>query len=69
MLVVFTRYSRDRSFRVLRADRAFVLVIDTGSIVGTILGGLLLGRLSDAWLIPLLVPCSSRLRVKVWRHS
>ena len=44
MLVAFARYSRDRSFEVLLANRGFVLAMAAGSIIGTILGGLLLGR-------------------------
>jgi uncharacterized membrane protein YfcA len=38
MLVAFARYSRDRSFDVLRANTGFVLAMATGSIIGTILG-------------------------------
>ena len=38
MLVAFARYSRDRSFDVLRANTGFVLAMATGSINRTILG-------------------------------
>ena len=33
MLVAFARYSRDRSFDVLRANTGFVLAMATGSII------------------------------------
>jgi uncharacterized membrane protein YfcA len=37
MLVAFARYSRDRSFEVLRANKGFMLAMASGSIIGTIL--------------------------------
>ena len=43
MLVGFARYSRDRSFAVLGHNRAFALAMATGSVVGSFLGGQLLG--------------------------
>ena|SRR5215212_88126 len=43
MRVAFAGYSRDISFAILRANKGFVLAMATGSIIGTILGGLLLG--------------------------
>ena len=43
MLVGFARYSRDRSFVVLGENRRFVLVMAAGSIVGSFIGGRLLG--------------------------
>ena len=55
MLVAFARYSRDRSFEVLRANKGFVLAMAAGSIIGTILGGLVLGAVPEDVLIPLLV--------------
>ena len=39
MLIGFTRYSRDRSFVILRKNRRFVLVMASGSIVGSVIGG------------------------------
>lgn len=41
MLVAFARYSRDGSFAVLGANRRFTVVMAAGSIVGAMLGGLL----------------------------
>jgi uncharacterized protein len=69
MLVAFARYSRDRSFDVLRANRSFVLAMAAGSIIGTILGGLLLGAVPEGVLIPLLVALLLVSSVKVWRHD
>jgi uncharacterized membrane protein YfcA len=43
MLVGFARYSRDRSFVVLGENLKFVLVMAAGSIVGSFIGGQLLG--------------------------
>src|SRR6185312_6128407 len=53
MLVGFTRYSRDQSFSVLRENRMFLLEMAAGSIVGTFIGGLLLGIVPNAILLPL----------------
>ncbi len=69
MLVAFARYSRDNSFRVLAANKAFVLTMAAGSVSGTVLGGLLLGAVPIAILIPLLVALLLASAAKVWRHS
>ena len=69
MLVAFARYSQDNSFRVLRAHRGFVLAMSAGSIVGTLVGGLLLGVVPDTALIPLLVTLLLASAAKVWRHD
>jgi uncharacterized protein len=69
MLVAFAQYSRDQSFQVLRGNRWFVVAMSSGSIAGTVLGGLLLGAVSDAVLIPLLVVLLLMSSVKVWRHD
>ena len=65
-LVAFARYSRDRSFEVLRANKSFVLAL---AIMCTILGGLLLGAVPEGVLIPLLVALLLMSWVKVWRHD
>src|SRR5258705_8546441 len=54
MLVGFTRYSRDQSFSVLRKNLTFILVMAAGSILGAFVGGMLLGLVPTAILIPLL---------------
>jgi uncharacterized membrane protein YfcA len=62
MIVGFTRYSRNRSFVVLGEYRVFVVVMAAGSIVGTFIGGRLLGLVPSPVLLPLLA-------LKVWRHK
>jgi uncharacterized protein len=54
MLVGFARYSRDRSFAVLGENRRFVLVMAAGSIVGSFIGGRVLGLVPNTILLPLL---------------
>ena len=68
MIVGFTRYSRDRSFAVLGQNRRFVLVMAAGSIVGSFIGGQLLGLIPTAVLLPLLAAIRVISAVKVWRH-
>lgn len=68
MLVAFARYSRDQSFHILRANTRFVLTMAAGSIGGAILGGLLLGVIPSAALIPALSALLLLSAVKVWRH-
>jgi uncharacterized protein len=69
MIVGFARYSRDQSFLVLARNRAFVVVMAAGSIVGTFIGGQLLGIVPSMLLIPLLVAILLASAVKVWRHG
>ncbi|WP_231509452.1 sulfite exporter TauE/SafE family protein [Nocardia sp. NRRL WC-3656] len=69
MLVAFARYSRDQSFRVLGENTGFVVAMAVGSITGTVVGGLLLGVVSSAVLIPLLVVLLLGSALKVWRHD
>jgi len=68
-LVGFARYSRDQSFSVLSQNKAFFLVMAAGSILGTFIGGLLLGVVPSAVLLPLLVALLLLSAVKVWRHE
>jgi uncharacterized membrane protein YfcA len=69
MLVGFTRYSRDRSFEVLRLNRAFVVFMVAGSVVGALVGGLLLGLVSASILYPGLALILLLSAIKVWRHE
>ena len=69
MLVGFTRYSRDRSFEVLRLNCAFVVLMAAGSVIGTLLGGLLLGLVSAPILYPVLAAILFWSAIKVWRHE
>ena len=69
MLVGFARYSRDRSFVVLGENRLFVLVMAAGSILGSFIGGRLLGLVPSAVLLPLLAIILVLSAVKVWKHK
>lgn len=69
MLVGFTRYSRDQSFSVLGRNKRFLLVMAAGSIVGTFIGGLLLGIAPNGVLLPVLAAILLISAVKVWRHA
>lgn len=68
MIVGFMRYSRDGSFAVLTTHKQFVIVMALGSLVGAWLGGLLLGSVPDAVLLPMLALILLISSVKVWRH-
>lgn len=69
MLVAFARYSRDGSFTVLRRHARLATVLALGSIAGTILGGLLLGMVSAALLVPGLALLLLLSAIKVGRHA
>jgi uncharacterized membrane protein YfcA len=68
MLVGFARYSRDRSFVVLGQNKGFVLVMAAGSIIGSFVGGRLLGLVPSSILLPLLAVILVISALKVWRH-
>ncbi|WP_307817604.1 sulfite exporter TauE/SafE family protein [Nocardia acididurans] len=68
MLVAFARYSRDQSFQILSSNTRFVAIMAVGSITGTVLGGLLLGVIPSAALIPALTVLLLISALKVWRH-
>lgn len=69
MLVAFTRYSRDRSFSVIRDNGRFLLVMASGSVLGTVVGGLLLGVVPNMVLVPTLALLLVLSAVKVWGHA
>ena len=69
MVVGFTRYSRDQSFAVLRSNRAFLFTMAAGSIIGTFIGGLLLGVIPSGVILPGLTLILLISAVKVWRHK
>jgi uncharacterized membrane protein YfcA len=69
MLVAFARYSRDGSFMVLRRHGRLVGALAFGSVIGTALGGLLLGVVPEAALVPALAGLLVLSSVKVWRHA
>jgi uncharacterized protein len=69
MISGFTRYSRDQSFNVIRAERAFLLVMAVGSVAGTFLGGQLLGIVPTKVLLPVLAAILVVSSIKIWRHQ
>lgn len=69
MIVGFARYSRDDSFSVIGRNKPFVGAMAAGSIVGTFLGGRLLGVVSDQVLMPLLAIILLLSAWKTWRHK
>lgn len=69
MLVAFFRYSRSQAFVVLRELPWFVVAMGFGSVVGTIIGGLLLGVVPAAWIAPLVVLLLLVSAWKVWQHA
>ena len=69
MVTGFTRYSRDQSFKVIRFQWRFIVIMAAGSIVGSYLGGKLLGIVPTPVLLPLLAAILLASAFKVWRHS
>lgn len=69
MIVGFTRYCRDQAFAVLGRNRAFLLAMAAGSIVGTFIGGRLLGLIPDDVLLPALAVILLISAWKVWHHK
>ncbi|CAI8890061.1 sulfite exporter TauE/SafE family protein [Methylococcus capsulatus] len=69
MVTSFARYSRDRSFAVIAAQRRFIALMALGSLAGVWLGGLLLGVVPMAWLLPVLAAILVLSAVKMWRHG
>lgn len=69
MIVGFTRYSRDGSFAVLKTNKTFVMAMAAGSIVGALIGSLLLGIVDERLLLPMLAAILIISSVKVWKHG
>jgi uncharacterized membrane protein YfcA len=68
MIVGFTRYSRDESFSVIGNNQEFLLAMASGSVVGTFLGGQLLGIIPSGILLPGLALILLISAVRVWQH-
>ncbi len=68
MIVGFTRYSRDRSFEVIRENKRFILVMAAGSLIGAGIGGVLVGIVPAAVLLPLLSGILVISAYKTWKH-
>ena len=69
MLVAFARYSQDSSFAVLGRNRSFVAFMAIGSVAGVIVGGLMLGRITETVIIPVLAALLLLSAWKVNQHS
>lgn len=68
MLVAFARYSQSGAFAVLRRERRFLLWMTLGSLLGTALGGCLLGWFPSDALVLLLGLILLVSAYKVFRH-
>ena len=68
MIVGFKRYSQDSSFAVLGRNERFVLAMAAGSVVGSFIGGQLLGLVPTSVLLPMLAAILVISSVKVWRR-
>ena len=68
MIVGFTRYSRDKSFFVIRAQRRFIILMAVGSLIGAFIGGQLLGLAPTSVLLPILAAILLISAVKIWRE-
>jgi uncharacterized membrane protein YfcA len=69
MLTGFSRYSRDRSFVVLRDRAAFLTAMAVGSIAGSAIGGLLVGVVPTGVLLPALALILLISAFGLWRHG
>lgn len=69
MITGFVRYSRDRSFVVLKANAALVRWMALGSVMGAFCGGLLLGIVPAHYLLPGLAIILMVSAIRVWRHA
>lgn len=69
MLVAFARFSRDKSFAALGQNKRILVAMTLGSIIGAVIGGLLLGAVPSLVLIPLLVLLLLLSSIKVWNHG
>jgi uncharacterized membrane protein YfcA len=69
MLVAFSRYSRDRSFSVLREHTPLIAAMVTGSVTGSLMGGLAVGIVPDVVLVPVLVVLLLVSAAKVGMHA
>lgn len=69
MVTGFSRYSRDRSFVVLRERAPFLAAMAGGSIAGSAVGGALVGAVPSGVLLPALVVILLISAVGLWRHK
>ena len=69
MMVGFARYRQADAFAVLRQERSLLVWMAAGSILGTALGGLLLGRMPTEWLMSLLGVLLLVSAIKTFQHA
>ncbi|MGY6276168.1 sulfite exporter TauE/SafE family protein [Methylomonas sp. MgM2] len=69
MLTGIARYSKDQRFITVKHYRDFVLIMATGSLLGSYVGGQLVGIVSAGPLLSLLSLILLISAVKVWRHA
>lgn len=69
MITGFARYSRDQTFAVVARNRAFLLVMAAGSVIGAFIGAQLVGVIPASFLLPVLALILAISAVKVWSHQ
>lgn len=69
ILMGFARIGRDESLAVILAQKTFVLVMVAGSMIGSAIGGLMLGVVPASVLLPLLAATLVLAAIKVWHHA
>lgn len=69
MLMGFARYSRDKTFVVVRQNLPFLMFMAVGSVAGTFCGGLLLSLVPAEVLLPLLAAILVLSAIKVSGHA
>lgn len=69
MIVGFTRYARADAFAVFRQERALMVWMVTGSILGAAIGGMLLGLVPTGLLMGLLGVVLLVSAVKAFQHA
>lgn len=69
MLTGIARYSRDQRFSTVKHNRNFMLIMAFGSLLGSYLGGQLVGVVSAGPLLSLLSSILLVSAVKLWRRA
>lgn len=69
MIVGFIRYTRSTAFAVIRRERPFFCWMAVGSVMGSAIGGLLLGAISTQFLMLFLAVVLLISAVKTFQHS
>lgn len=69
MIMGFARYSRDKSFIIIKQESRFLVMMGLGSIAGVFVGGKLLGIVSSGLLIPVMSLILVLSGYKVWKHK